>query len=87
MRENTDTILEIKIMVKKDNSVVVQGFPNNYMAAVNLLQIAEKNVIEFFVNKALAGKLDPAGSIINNKIINPEKPIILMGAKQHLKPC
>ena len=87
MRENTDTILEMKIMVKKDNSVVVQGFPNNYMAAVNLLQIAEKNVIEFFVNKALAGKLDPAGSIINNKIITPEKSIILMGAKQHLKPC
>lgn len=70
-------IMQMKITVLDNKSVVVNGIPANLRTALGILFDANKAIVDHFVNKAKEGELDDKNTIIQNKIIAPSNKIII----------
>ena len=55
----------------------VQGFPINFMGAVQLMQAAMTQVIDHFVQARQAGKLDANMDLIQKRILTQDKNIVV----------
>ena len=67
---------EIKIQIFADNRIEVMGFPNNYHAAMDLMNAGLRRVMNHFVFLAKEGKLDDKLNIKKSNIIQNQKPIL-----------
>ena len=71
--------IKLTITVTNGGQIGVNGFPTNIQAAVDVMNAATKAIINFFLEKARNGELDELGSVIDSKVIKPDKRIITVG--------
>lgn len=70
-------IMQMRITVLDNKSVVVNGIPANLRTALSILFDANKAVVDHFIGRAKEGELDDKNTIIQNKIIAPSNKIII----------
>lgn len=69
-------VIEMKIAVMSDNSVVVSGLPSNLIVALNMLADALKAVASFFLQKAREGDIDKNLTAIASPIVVPNSKLV-----------
>lgn len=69
--------LNITIEILDNDQIRVNGFPKNLQGAINIMNAATGTIINYFLEKARDGVLDPAGNVIESNIIKPDNLIVL----------
>jgi len=69
-------VLQLKITAMSDGNVNVNNFPQNLLAAMDILFVAFKTIVVFFVNQARNGTLDDKYTVIQKKIITKDKTLV-----------
>lgn len=67
-------------VIQTDQGIVVKrvnGFPDNYMITMELMQQAQAVVGKFFIDKSQAGELDENLSIKKSMILTSDKNIVV----------
>lgn len=71
--------MAIIITIDNNGRVEVSGFPTHVGIATDIMSKAQTRVFDWFLERARQGKLKEDGTIEMNKIITPDKNIILPG--------
>lgn len=72
-------VIKMTVTITRNGQINVHSFPKNVHQATQIMDDAKKAVINYFLEKAMTGKLDQLGNVTDNKIIVPDKNIILPG--------
>ena len=79
-KENKNKITRIiTIQVFEDGRVEVLGFPSNYHAAMSIMQAGIRRMGAYFIEEARKDKVDDKLNLIQSKIIQPDKNLVIPG--------
>ena len=70
-------LMQMKITLLDNKSVIVNGIPSNLRTALSLLFDANKAVVDHFVGQAKDGNLDEVNTIVQKNIISPINKILI----------
>lgn len=70
-------IIQMRITVLDNKSVVVNGIPSSLRTALGILFDANKAIVDHFINRAKEGALDDANNIVQSKLITPQNKLII----------
>ncbi|MFH1981756.1 MAG: hypothetical protein ABIL58_07925 [Pseudomonadota bacterium] len=62
---------EVRIQVFPDGRVEVIGFPDNFIAAMDVIAAGQKRVAGFFLEMSKSGNLDDRLNLVKDQIIRP----------------
>jgi len=69
--------LRISIELLDNDQIRVNGFPQNVQQAIQIMNAATGTIINFFIEKAVAGELDQMGNVSSSNIIKPDNLIVM----------
>ena len=69
--------LRIGIEILDNGNIRVNGFPKNTQQAIQIMNAATGTIINYFMEKAVAGELDEMGNVTSSNIIKPDNLIVM----------
>ena len=71
-----DIAVTMRVLLYKDGSMEVKGFPGDLRLALDMLNKAQGQVVKFFVDKAKTNELDDNYCINRNAVVVPKPQLI-----------
>lgn len=70
-------LMQMKVTLLSNQTIRVNGIPQNLDTALDILAGATKAVVQHFVLKAKEGKLDDKNKIVQDKIFVPGNKLVI----------
>ena len=70
-------LMQMKITLLSNQTISVNGIPQDLNTALDILAGASKAVVLHFVRRAKEGKLDDKNRIVQDKILMPDNKLVI----------